>query len=370
MMKLQGALVAASITLVASSVAIGQTAVQYNRTIRNVAITPDASAPDRSNITVVFTVEATSPPVAPPEGALLDNVGTTVVVMVNGVMVGAVPFDIKIDPTTLGGPCGGTCGSGITNGMSAAMFCIDGICQMPPISAGVPAPRPGASDVISVLLMPGPGALPETNPAGDQRTIVSDGSPMGWNRRVASVQVIPSAPAAEDAAVGSFFDVVFEIEYSTFGMLEPASLGAEFVLIINGQATPFPASGCNDWIASPFDICEGCTLFHCGNASCGGQNMQLFCRVLENDNNLSYCGCVGEQTYNFPSVPLSPGDEVLVLLRPSPGALPELPGFDDDDNGAPPAGCEACPGDLNGDGIVDGTDLATLLINWGVCFPT
>jgi hypothetical protein len=29
--------------------------------------------------------------------------------------------------------------------------------------------------------------------------------------------------------------------------------------------------------------------------------------------------------------------------------------------------CTGCPGDLNGDGVVDGADLASLLANWGPC---
>jgi len=33
----------------------------------------------------------------------------------------------------------------------------------------------------------------------------------------------------------------------------------------------------------------------------------------------------------IPAVPLTPEDEIMVLLRPAPGALPELPGFEDDD---------------------------------------
>jgi hypothetical protein len=38
-------------------------------------------------------------------------------------------------------------------------------------------------------------------------------------------------------------------------------------------------------------------------------------------------------------VPLEPGDEITVILRPAPGGLPELPGFpDDEENG------QCCPG--------------------------
>ena len=68
----------------------------------------------------------------------------------------------------------------------------------------------------------------------------------------------------------------------------------------------------------------------------------------------------------MPAVPVDPGDEIMVLLRPAPGALPELPGFGDDDaHGAdlPPA----CPADLDGNAIVDFNDLLQLLASWGAC---
>jgi hypothetical protein len=52
---------------------------------------------------------------------------------------------------------------------------------------------------------------------------------------------------------------------------------------------------------------------------------------------------------------------VFVILRPAPGSLPELPGFEDDGEAVP----LPCPADLTGDGQVDVQDLVALLLSWG-----
>ncbi|RMH28584.1 MAG: hypothetical protein D6693_03685 [Planctomycetota bacterium] len=362
-----------SCALAAGGVAEAQSPVSYNRVVRNIAVTPDPTAPGGWVVTGVFTIEATPAAVLTEGvGLPLDDVSTIMEVQVNGVPVGAVPFSLQVDPLSVG-PCGGTCGSGITNGMSAALLCIDGVCQFPPISAPVPLPssiQPG--DELMILLRPSPGALPENNTADDLRRHTHTGNPVGWNRGVKAVALTPSLPpAATEAALGdAFFDIVVDIEIGSLGLTESLRLGVVPTLLINGQPSPVPAIGCNDWIAAPGDLCQVCTLFQCGTASCGGQNVQLLCRVIENDFNLSFCGCVGEQQFVFPGVPVQPADEVMILLRPAPGALPELPGFGDDDTGRPPTGCAACPGDLNGDGVVNGGDISFILNIFNqVCFP-
>jgi len=340
----------------------GQIGATYNRVVRHVAVTPDPTAPGGWMITGVFTVEATAPPVALTEGiAALDDVSTIVEVRINGVTVAQTPFTLQIDPSTLGGPCGGTCGSGVTNGMTAALLCIDGQCQYPPITNTVPTPsslQPG--DVVVVILSPSPGALPDSNTADDSRILTMGTDPIGWNRGVKNVTLTPSVPVGPITEVATF-DVFFDVEYSSFGLTEQLRLGVEPVLMINGSPSPISPVGCNDWIANPSDLCQVCTLFQCGTASCGGQNVQLLCRVIENEFNLSFCGCVGESQYSFPGVSLLPTDVVKVVLRPAPGALPELPGFGDDDNGALPPACVTCPADLNGDGVINGGDISFIL---------
>ena len=59
-------------------------------------------------------------------------------------------------------------------------------------------------------------------------------------------------------------------------------------------------------------------------------------------------------------IDLSPGDEIMLILLPSPGALLEPPGFPDDDQG----GTVFCPGDTNGDGVVNVNDLNKVLSKW------
>ncbi len=348
--------------------ALGQGFAQYNRAVRAVGVTPSSIDPGVQVVTAVFTVQATLLPTDPaPEGGGFDNLNTTVGVFLNGVLVGATPFEISVNPSTLSS-CAASCGEGVTNGMTASLLCIDGECQFPPITAEIPVPSLQPKDEIMVLLMRATDAIPETDTSDDSRIVTYQGSPIGWNRAATEVSISPaSGPSAPEG--DQFFDIYLCAEFSSFGLTESLHLGAQPILLINGSPANNPFSGCDDWIASPIDLCLGCTNTSCGTASCGGDNIQLECVLIEDDYGFFRCACVGQAEFTFPNVFLNPGDEVDIVLRPVPGALPELPGFEDDDNGEPPAGCVLCPGDLNDDGIVDGADLANLLANWGICFP-
>ena len=98
-----------------------------------------------------------------------------------------------------------------------------------------------------------------------------------------------------------------------------------------------------------------------------------------NGSQSPYCFCDSPDptgTIVFPAVPLAPTDEIMVILRPAPGALPELPGLpgtdeggDDSIRGGVPQGCP-CDGDANGDGVVDVNDISFVLFRLGdICFP-
>ena len=82
------------------------------------------------------------------------------------------------------------------------------------------------------------------------------------------------------------------------------------------------------------------------------------------DQDPNWCPCYvySGQSLSILNVPIDPGDELTVILRPAPGALPELPGFEDDDERDTTHGC---PEDLDGDGFVNVTDLLFVLANWG-----
>ena len=67
----------------------------------------------------------------------------------------------------------------------------------------------------------------------------------------------------------------------------------------------------------------------------------------------------------FPAIALEPGDVIEVILRPAPGALPELPGFEDDDEETK----TFCPTDVNGDGMIDVVDLTLVILAWGTDDP-
>jgi hypothetical protein len=63
----------------------------------------------------------------------------------------------------------------------------------------------------------------------------------------------------------------------------------------------------------------------------------------------------------FTGLALDPGDQIEVILRPVPGALPELPGFPENDEG----GTILCPGDTNDDGQVNIDDVVNVILDFG-----
>lgn len=341
----------------------------YDRVIRAAAVAPGDGGPDQWVVSTVFSVRAHLLP-SITEGAVEGgpvDVSTTVVVMINGAPVGMDAIQLSINPLSVG-PCGGvSCGQGATNGMAASLLCLEGGCQFPPLTASVPIPAPSPGDEIQIMLIPSPGAIAEVDPQGDRWEIDFDGEFVGWNRRIKNVSITPSG--ASGGQESTLYDVHFDLEYAQFGMTAHADLGIKPMLLVNGEPTNAPFAGCTNWIASPSSECTIICDADCGTANCGGSSSDLDCRPTENDYGQLFCACIGELAYSFLGVELSPGDEVMVIVRPSISALPELPGFDNDNTGAPAPGCPQCPADLTGDGVIDGADLARLLANWGICFP-
>jgi FlgD Ig-like domain len=271
----------------------------------------------------VLLTEAQSAPI---------DLDTRVDLRINGTVVATIPHTVGIDPGGAscadGSSCGGSCGTGIIDGQSATLICrpngpCDPICDcacgtLPIQSAFDPVPMT-TGDEIMVILYPAPGALPDPDTSDDQLVVTHDGGEIFWDRRITSLTVEPSAagPGWDVTAEGTIFHEGV-LRFAGAGNAVP--LDTELELRVNG--VPVATA---DLPFQPVPVGTSCS---CGN-ECGSWNgIPHFCVLT----NLSGCHCGWPWISTFPGVgDLSPGDEIMVILRPAPGALPELPGFPDDD---------------------------------------
>jgi len=220
------------------------------------------------------------------------------------------------------------------------------------------ATQPGVplqpEDEIMVLLRPSPGAAPEPNQADDSLVQPFNGLEICWNRKIVAMSIVPTPTGAGATLAGGLpttYDVQVEadVQASYDGAL---NLASELELRINGVPTAHSPSA-SDWLV--FNPCVECglpcafTLEGEARGSCEIQNEDLYCP----------CRSPGFASMTFLAVPAEPGDIIEVILRPVPGALPELPGFPDDDEEREPVPSRRnlwVTYDCNGDGTVDLAD--------------
>jgi hypothetical protein len=169
-----------------------------------------------------------------------------------------------------------------------------------------------------VLLRPAPGALPETDPS-DDIGVVDLGT---WNRRIISVSSSPGTSGLVDLQVTWAIDLEGD---STL----PVELGARFEVESGG--TPQPGNTTDHDECLIWDLGSG-------GASISGESVTLEC-----DSGI--CSTPPMIT-PIPDVPEPPVGPIGVILRPAPGALPELPGFPGDDEAEvfPPSALPGVPG--------------------------
>ncbi len=326
---------------------------QWNRNVEAIAITPAPVAGGGGGvfniITAYINVESDSPS-AP------RNLDTVIEFRRNGVTLGAVEIGFDALPAS-NSNCGAMCLS------NQACIC----CQISPgntiyACGGFIAPAStGASldpgDEITVILIPASGALPDQDTSDDQLSIAYPGDPLFWNRRLAGISTSPT-PGAGDSFFDVFFDIAVEANYDG-----PLNLATEAVLLVNGvavaeQDVPLLI---DDLLFTPCNA--ACTLTGCVLNPVGP-----YFGTCQPDEGTFPCTCqyqpVPSTGLVFPAVPVDPGDEITVILRPAPGALPELPGFPDDDEGTVRVP-QPCVGDADGNGIVDVGDLLAVILDWG-----
>ena len=300
----------------------------WNRAVQAVSITPNATNPLEWDVTGVLQVHLEEPFTFP-----LD-LSMTVELSVNGTVVASNTHTVGGDPGGSSCPdgagCGGNCGSGSVDGLPQALLCVPAgpcnplcvcHCAFPPITSGFPSQSLQPEDEIMVLLRPAPGALPDSDESDDFQIATFESTPIFWDHQVTGLELVPSSAGPGMWDVGVEGAVVFN-GMAAFG--DPAAgtvpLGFEIELLVAGipvhtetfDFAPTPSSG-------------GCG---CGEI-CGSYNgFPLGCLLSWN----GYCSCGWNWLTNVPSVPAGPGDVIEVILRPVPGALPELPGFEDDDD--------------------------------------
>jgi hypothetical protein len=254
---------------------------------------------------------------------------------------GWIELTVEYDPSTDPGTgcvdasaCGGGCGEGYVDGVTEGLLCLpegacsptcNCVCKFPPITATFPDKALQPGDALDVVLTPSPRTEPDADPSDDQMGYTFTGDPVLWDRRVDSVALQPVA--------GGGYDIVVDGTIFHEGILnflppgEPAALDVFFEVDV-GYATggsTSVASGTIDF--RPVPLAVVCT---CGNACATWDGQTHNCQPFIPSSPDCYCGWAWRQT--IPAVPLGPGDEIMVLLRPAPGALPELPGFEDDDD--------------------------------------
>ena len=336
--------------------AMAQTPPPFDRAAGPIAIVPAKGGGFDIHATWQFGVEPLS---------ILLNLSTEVVLHVNGTPVASQTFELFVDTTSAsscmdGTNCGGSCGNYTLDGFADLLLCTtesvgpggpDCACKSPRLTATFPGVPLDRSDQIMILIRPTLGAPGDSNTANDTSQKVFDGDPVFWNRHIANVRVV-----GERAS-----ELAFEVK--TFGngfAIEELSLAHETVIRVNGVQVNSDIACEGLFLASP-DGCEDCGNT-CTAGACGGGTVTLQCEPHEVAGlQTILCYCTSTHSYLVPLPgPVEPDDEIIVLLRPAPGALPELPGLEGDDEEP----VNPCPADLDGDGTVDGADLAALLALW------
>ncbi|MBD3162550.1 MAG: hypothetical protein GF346_09320 [Candidatus Eisenbacteria bacterium] len=301
----------------------------WDRKVHAIAVLPGQQGdPALHDIHVAWTVSAL------PLSAPVD-LSTEITLEINGVAYGT-PIDRPIDLGYVGlpcedvGGCSGWCGDGTVDGQDAVLNCYEDCPNhsnpdLPPdCDCGVwfdetfPSIPLAAGDEVLVLLRPAPGALPDDDTENDTRGAVYHGGPIYWNRSVETVHLIETPGAPPDVYDVSISGLV------SFDGQNTLNLDMEIELLRNG--TPLAT----DLLQQRIMSARGPTCFQVGCGSyCGTVN-----GIPRNCDPVHFqgCGCGAGWLMQFPGVPipdLQPDEEILAILRPAPGALPEPWSSDD-----------------------------------------
>jgi hypothetical protein len=323
--------------LVTASTVIAQPTPTWNRKIEGVSVLPAPVAGSFFDITWFTSIDAGDLTAA-------SDLSTELELRINGTTVHLEVQTLTANPSPHAGCAGLNCGT-------EPCFCTPPpvVCDCGPVIISASATTSlQPEDQIMVLLRPAAGALPDSDESDDLHILPFDGEPVFWNRRITSVEIVPSPPAGGGG--DQFFEVWVETSvdgHYTGGL----DLSGSLELLVNdvSHATLPLLLDDSVWSYCNPECTDTCVL--AGTVPAGT------CESVPND-------CICQMTPSslvFPTVPLEPDDVITVILRPAPGALPELPGFPDDEEDRP-----VCPWDCgDGDFIVGILDFLAMLAQWG-----
>jgi hypothetical protein len=314
--------------------------VPYNRSVAGISVLHDGAGSWNIRGYLEVDVQSISAPT---------DLSTQMVVQVNGTPVATYDFDILAEPTDASGN-----GCGIQCATFQPCMCVDTpwgdpVCYC----GGFIAPCPDTSvdaqsgDEIMIILYPAPGAVPDPDTSDDERMVIFNDEPVGWNRALTSAELVPVPGGPPNEYI-----LEAQVDYSS-NLPGPSYMAVFVFLFVNGkEAASFPMLDLDLTFAS----CSSCDAENCVVA---GLDPVGLCSYNED-----FCWCGWYDNGASDPVIVLPDDDVEVILEPIPGALPELPGFEEDDELqiAPP---DLCPADINNSGDVDVQDLLLLLAAWG-----
>jgi hypothetical protein len=216
----------------------------------------------------------------------------------------------------------------------------------------------GPGDEITVILYPAPGALPGVDPDHDEWTeVLSAPHNAAPNRRIGAI--------TRAASPGGGSDLIVELLVESGAFAIPLDLSTE-VAVHDLAGNPLAGEIIGLFAASPSPFScdgplacttpDGCTLWNVGPVSLGAT-------CLLSPSQYQNCTCTLAILVEIDAVPVDPGDEIIVILKPAPGGMPELPGFEDDEESVPeiPGDPPFRRGDCNADGSTDIGDPIALL---------
>ena len=297
------------VVLVLAVAARGQVGPEVNRRVVEVGMQPSPTTTAAGSFfdIIIFWQAA----LRSDTGTSVDA-GTEIAVELNGTEVQRVAVAAVFDSGSgpggcTAGTCLGTCGTATVDSVAETLTCADDTgpceCRTASITTALPGVPLVAEDVITIIIYPAPGAVPDADGTDDGGSFTID----TWNRRVVDIQVVPSG------GTGNLFEVrgLWTVDLDGAATV-PVDMSTTLRLSVNGvPQEDVDGDDCLIW-----DIQDGC-------AHESGQEVQLVCGG-------GVCS-LPTKTVHFAPIPLNLGDVLNVTLFPAPGALPPLPGIPGDD---------------------------------------
>ncbi len=142
-----------------------------------------------------------------------------------------------------------------------------------------------------------------------------------WDRKIQGINILPAREPGR-------FDLYIAYTVAAQPSSVPLDLSTDVLFLLNGSLLAAPTHEEIEFFPyhPPCEFSQGCG-GSCGDANLNGANFGLIC--FEDcpghfDPNLPIdCDCGAWITADLPGVELQPGDEIMVILDPAPGALPD-----------------------------------------------